>query len=852
MMFVIICPQAVNKVQSTVPWAGIFLGHRTYRSRGAFVPACWLVLALMHASCGGRMAIRERPPLLQLGRRSWRPRGSWPTILAAVLALLGAAVALGDDGAVECPCLAPNSPLLAAIQDALAAKSYPRGYGQGCSAHDVGSKVEGCWGSGPSPYYCSASWCYVDPDLCPENQAKCEAAGGQLGVVEEPSHAYCRTRPMTPSSVLNASDRVAFFSYETCGFQNKYDENFLASRIAGRHVSVALPPFEIKPWLYKDGAAAASGKLSAWQDTHGILVDLMDALLQAPSPKLNLSLSSWASESSRAQHPLSIYTACCLDVMVGNVDICIGDFWVTAERLAMGVEFLYSYATDKMFLVATHSEDPPDLVDILKTPWLPFTADLWVVIVCYILFISAAVTLTTDSDNEGDFDNNRLLSRWIKACWLSGMGFVSRSIKNNPKSTPARVAAFGYGFFLLVTLQSWTAALASILVARNAKYGIRNFKDVLDRNAKVCCLEAISAQMMAVFPRGSYHIVSDRSEMHRDMILGKCDVGLVSEPDLPLLMSGYFNQDACAREEAGQKGWEKGASGCERDANGQATTTRDCRRFRDTGDVVLQIPLSMPVQPMYGNALSVELLRYISTNKLGLSRDAHVEKVTPSSACGVGGGKQKSAANEAQLGVEDMAGTILTAMIFQVIALCLWAWEAYTSKPISVLVGLESEPQACTLSAVTVAGRESARLARRRAQEEASDEEERSDVQVSASTRTERNHNVSFRRFDSIFSSSAAVDRARRAVLSTEAEADALEIPLPRGPRPKGQSVTSRGQNVSSSALNAQELLEMFEAQQHQAVRDLCMRLQSAGASPIATAGSGVGAQEVEGVFIQS
>ena len=162
-----------------------------------------------------------------------------------------------------------------------------------------------------------------------------------------------------------------------------------------------------------------------------------------------------------------------------------------------------------MMLLARNTEKPPTLGDILRTPWQPFSSELWGTIVCYVLVVSAAVTLITDSGNEHDFVSNRLVSRWMKAAWLNSMGFVSRSIKNNPKSTPARVAAFGYGFFLLVTLQSWTAALASTLVARNANYGIRTFKDALDRNARICCLQSISAQMKATWPRGTYVITPD-------------------------------------------------------------------------------------------------------------------------------------------------------------------------------------------------------------------------------------------------------------------------------------------------------------------------------------------------------
>jgi len=88
--------------------------------------------------------------------------------------------------------------------------------------------------------------------------------------------------------------------------------------------------------------------------------------------------------------------------------MCIGDFWVTSERLAMGIDFLYSYSTDNMMLLARNTEKPPTLGDILRTPWQPFSSELWGTIVCYVLVVSAAVTLITDSGNEHDCVSKRL------------------------------------------------------------------------------------------------------------------------------------------------------------------------------------------------------------------------------------------------------------------------------------------------------------------------------------------------------------------------------------------------------------------------------------------------------------
>jgi len=318
---------------------------------------------------------------------------------------------------------------------------------------------------------------------------------------------------MMQSHTFNRNDSFllpagVFFSYETCGFQNKYDETFLTSRIAGRHMEISIADNRKSTRIYQSRAISTE-KSRRWRGYEGVLIDTLDLLLQTPKPKLSFSLSDFASESSRALYPLSSYSACCLDVLVGKVDLCIGEFWITSERLAMGVDFINPFATDNMVLLARNTENLPSILDILKTPWQPFTSDLWVIIVLYMIIVSANITMLTDASNHDDFANTRLMSRWSKAVWLNSMGFVSRSIKNSLKSTPARVAALGFGFFLLVTLQSWTAALASTLVVRHVTYNIRNFQDALDCNAKICCAEAISLHMKATWPSGNYIMCAD-------------------------------------------------------------------------------------------------------------------------------------------------------------------------------------------------------------------------------------------------------------------------------------------------------------------------------------------------------
>ena len=74
----------------------------------------------------------------------------------------------------------------------------------------------------------------------------------------------------------------------------------------------------------------------------------------------------------------------------------------------------------------------------------------------------------------------------------------------------------------------------------------------------------------------------------------------ISDSKLDSAWSGLYNREACEKEERKEKGWETPAlSGCKRLYDGKPDDKRDCGQFRDTGDAVLQIPISMPVSRKY-------------------------------------------------------------------------------------------------------------------------------------------------------------------------------------------------------------------------------------------------------------
>ena len=80
----------------------------------------------------------------------------------------------GNLGASECPCITNASARYADYVATVAATSgLPTTYGlTGCAAHDANVALFGC--SQNQGAYCSNPWCFVDPDLCPEDESLCD------------------------------------------------------------------------------------------------------------------------------------------------------------------------------------------------------------------------------------------------------------------------------------------------------------------------------------------------------------------------------------------------------------------------------------------------------------------------------------------------------------------------------------------------------------------------------------------------------------------------------------------------------------------------------------------------------
>ena len=362
---------------------------------------------------------------------------------------------------------------------ATVAAGFPATYGlTGCGAHDSNVSQTGC--SQNQGAWCGNLWCYVDPELCPENEDLCEAAGGAMG---SNASAHCRTRKTNPTNFLNVSAR---YSYETCGFINRYDMSALQDPVKGRTLRAAAAAWA--PWVVS--RTNLRNELEYGGPSYDFLEEALTLFTPAPTVEI---IPGWATQLSRSVFPESSYTACVHDVAVGNFDICIADLWLTPQRNQL-VTFLPAVRQDFFYLVIAKVQTSQQitLVDGLSYPFRPFTPGAWAGIVAILCIMSLLFWFEQLYETGCHGDYKTLLRSNVVAILRSYFevwhDFLLQQSSMNVSTRPVRqIFGLGLAFFILITLASYTANLASLLVVSSASAGtVNSIEDAIHANMDIC------------------------------------------------------------------------------------------------------------------------------------------------------------------------------------------------------------------------------------------------------------------------------------------------------------------------------------------------------------------------------
>ena len=166
--------------------------------------------------------------------------------------------------------------------------------------------------------YCFQAWCYVDLDSCKRNS-------------EEKIY----------KSDYFANEDV-FYSYSTCNGTNYFADVVVPSPLVVGNISIssAIPDYQY-PMLGKqlsDGSKTFEIGDEYFDDSipfRGVYIDYINDIVQLSNGDIRNVTYTHTSKASIKEHPTSSFTAAVEDVENGLVDMAVGPFWITGQRLKM-------------------------------------------------------------------------------------------------------------------------------------------------------------------------------------------------------------------------------------------------------------------------------------------------------------------------------------------------------------------------------------------------------------------------------------------------------------------------------------------------------------------------------------
>uniref|UniRef100_A0A7S0W1Q3 Ionotropic glutamate receptor C-terminal domain-containing protein n=1 Tax=Hemiselmis tepida TaxID=464990 RepID=A0A7S0W1Q3_9CRYP len=393
----------------------------------------------------------------------------------------------------------------------------------------------------------------------------------------------------------------------------------------------------------------------------------------------------------------SSYTRCVWEVRLGNVDLCSGDFWETEER--RGIAPFASAMDSDVLKLGTLSLGASTAIR-LDSIFDPFTPDVWAVNLCMIFVSAMCIWLVeTTTEMNGDFEDqlepHKRLT-WYqgmsKALWMGMMGYVSGGAANTTTTWPGRFILLGFGWFVYISVSSYTANLASFMISQSSAIGLIDaYGDISDRAGNLCLLEAIEG--MVKTPGVGKVAYDDYIPAIEGLYAGKCLGVQVGRNEWKTIVRGGRGQGSICVDPADTKGH----SSCP-DPDGQvkkilisgckckdpaiadaAECPKDCPDHRKYCSLLEINDEAFAFYMNFALPVSKRIQDYVSAWIISLRQEGTVQRlkgkwidaVTPD-VCG-GGAMEESESQS--LGIKAMAGTFVISGAFMVVGL---VWHAAT------------------------------------------------------------------------------------------------------------------------------------------------------------------------------
>jgi hypothetical protein len=196
----------------------------------------------------------------------------------------------------------------------------------------------------------------------------------------------------------------------------------------------------------------------------------------------------------------------------------------------MGTDFVGVYMENIVLLVRNERDESDSLRDNLFKPFSPFSPVLWALIIA---------TLSAASINMAFFEHGRhenYPGHGCHTCTRSlydvSVSFLSGGMTIEPNTLSGRILSLGISFFILITVASFTASTATVLISQQqAQPRVASLPDALQQRKRVCYSAGMGQQLLATYPTlNSFGVLyGDDTICRFQMDAGACDVCLTSD-----------------------------------------------------------------------------------------------------------------------------------------------------------------------------------------------------------------------------------------------------------------------------------------------------------------------------------
>eukprot|EP01043_Picozoa_sp_COSAG02_P070858 COSAG02_NODE_12716_length_1504_cov_5.242670_1_plen_449_part_10 len=405
---------------------------------------------------------------------------------------------------------------------------------------------------------------------------------------------------MDTTEVVEAARAGLAYSYETCGNLNSYSEQRHFSALTGQTIRVSYPGDSGSGYtLYTENG-----------EKKGSMVDFVKKLaLDHGFYTIDVDVTQDSKDAVQSAFDSgSSFSACVHAVAIGQTDMCIGNFWLTNDRMLMATSFTSPLYSDEFRLIVPVEAAKPSIWSRLLQPFIAtFSPAAWFYMGVLATYVSVAM-LFVEGGAVGDA-TDRIIDEYkstnpltksssrveeqVKASYNSAyysvLGVLSGSPAHEARTAGGRMVLAGFAVFCLFFIASFTASTAATLIdVQQTRTVIRTLDDVPD-TARLCMLGTGASRFELRYPQFTGRIVP-----------GEDQVAVMNDLDDQECAAAVLMQDAWNNIVAGKKEEYTGGNQC---------------KYAAVDVPLLSTENAMPIRDDLQQAMSYVIARKVASNE---------------------------------------------------------------------------------------------------------------------------------------------------------------------------------------------------------------------------------------------